>query len=388
LVWEYDEGGYQSDRFMELHPEVKIELVMTAGEEAKLDSMIAAGTPPDLFALSEVNFIRYYLDGVVLNLQPFIDVDPDFNLDDFFPDLLATSTGPDGNLYGLGGDFGAQLLWYNKTLLDKGGLSHPNPNWRWDDHRAAAAALTTGEGVEKVYGTLPFDWFCPQFSVIWQNEGRVFSDDATTCLMDSDEAIGALEYIMSYVEDGTAATPVHIAAMGLSTGGLFAGGRAALFPGGHWVKWEFADTEDFEWDVTALPQQKRAATFLHQAFWSASVATKHPQTAWDWIKWTTNREMSIYQCTYFGGQSTRKAVAEELATNPPEEAGPHIPKVWKALYDVALLGGKNYSNVVPFSEIIDSVWNPALARMWNKEATPRQIGQEIKTGADAILARS
>jgi multiple sugar transport system substrate-binding protein len=387
LVWEYEEGGYQTDEYVKNNPDIKMEVVMSAGEEGKLDSMIAAGTPPDLFVLGDNNFIRYYTEGVLLNLQPLIDKDPEFSLDDYFPDILAGSQSPDGDQYALGPDFGAQLLWYNKTLLDEASVSYPDDSWTWQDLQNAAPILTKGEGAQKVFGTLPYNWWAVQFCPIWQNEGEVFSEDSKTCVIDSPEAIEALEFILGFVVDGTAASPGELAGMGMESGQLFAANRAALFPGGHWEKWQFEDTEDFEWDVTVLPKNKVAATYLHQAFWSASIDTQYPEAAWDWIKWIVSRDMSLYQCVTFGGMSPLISLAEDLANNPPEEVGPHVPKVWKALFGTAR-GGRNYSKVLPFSEIMDSVWDPALDKMWNEELPPAGVAQEIKAGADAILQRS
>jgi ABC-type glycerol-3-phosphate transport system substrate-binding protein len=112
--------------------------------------------------------------------------------------------------------------------------------------------------------------------------------------------------------------------------------------------------------------------------------TKVVETVWDWLKFASDRDMQIYQCTEYGGLSWSITVADELINNPPEAAGPYNPMVWKALQKAGR-GGKNYSKVGPFLEIMDSVWAPALDKMFNGEATPEEVGQEIKAGADPIL---
>lgn len=384
FVSEEEEGGFQADQYMKRNPNVEVEIIIAAGEESKLDSMIAAGTPPDITIADDGSFAHLYSLGALLNLQPMIEADSDFTLKDFFPDILAGAQGTNGDQYGLGGDFGAQLLWYNKTLMDAESIAYPDENWTWNDHMTAAAALTQGEGAQKVYGSLPFNWFAPQFACIWQNDGEVFSDDIKTCLMNTPEAVGALDYIYSYVKNGTSPSPGELAGMGMEMGQLFAANRAALFPGGHWEKVAFEDTQDFEWDVTVLPKGKAAMTYLHQAYFCGMATTKEVETVWDWLKFISDRDMSIYQCTEYGGLSWRIAVADELINNPPEAAGPYTPKVWKALQKAGR-GGKNYSKVQPLGEIMDSVWAPALDRLFNGEATPEEVGQVIKEGADPIL---
>jgi multiple sugar transport system substrate-binding protein len=387
IYWEDNEGPAQANGYMEEHPEVTIELIPFAGEDAKMDSMIAAGTPPDFMPFGDVNWYQYYVDGVLLNLQPLIDADEEFSEDDYFAEILDTSRNDEGDLYCLGPDFGAQLLWYNKSLFDEAGLPYPDEDWTWQDHKDAAAAITAGEGAEKVYGTMPHNWWAVQIPLVWQNNGEVFSESPVTCLMDSDEAIGALDYMVSFVRDGTSASPGQLSGMGMETGQLFAAGRVGLFPGGHWESWQFADTEDFEWDVTAVPKNEAWATWLHQAFWGVSATTAAPEVAWDWLKFTAGPKWSEWFCAQFGGMSTIISVAEKLATSDPLEigaAGPHVGLIWKALYRSAR-GGRLYSRIPTFLEVMDNAWGPTVDELWNEDITPAEAGLKIKEIADPIL---
>jgi ABC-type glycerol-3-phosphate transport system substrate-binding protein len=205
--------------------------------------------------------------------------------------------------------------------------------------------------------------------------------------MDAPEAVEALDYMLNYVRQEWAPSPQQISGMGMESGQLFGAGRAGMFPGGHWEYGGFGEAEGFEWDVTAVPQQKQAATFLHQAIWGVSAATQAPEVCWEWIKLTCGPEQSEIFVTLIGGQSTLISVAERLATNPPETAvGTGVAKVWKALYNSAS-GGRSYSRVRGFLEIIDSVWSPVIDMLWSGEYTPEQAGQEIAEGANAILQR-
>src|SRR5690606_4254204 len=70
LYWEDFEGPMQAEGYMEMHPEEACELIPSGGEDTKLDAMIAAGTPPDLFTVGDGNFLYLLQGGVLLNLQP------------------------------------------------------------------------------------------------------------------------------------------------------------------------------------------------------------------------------------------------------------------------------------------------------------------------------
>jgi multiple sugar transport system substrate-binding protein len=386
IYWEDAEGPMQAEAFMETRPEVKFELIPFAGEDAKLDGMIAAGTPPDLFPLGDVNFIKYFVAGNLLNLQPLIEADSAFDLSIYFPRILRTSQAPNGDLYALGPDFGAQLLYYNKTLFDEAGLSYPNEEWTWQDMQEAAGVLTKGEGATKQFGTMPHNWWAVQFPLVWQNGGNLFTEDGTKCLMDTPEAIEALDYMASYVRQEWAPTPQQLSGMGMESGQLFATGRAGMMPGGHWEFNAFSDSEAFEWDVTVVPRGQEEATFLHQAFWSVSSTTEVPEVCWEWLKFTCGPEWSEKFALEVGGMSSVMSVAEKLATNPPEGTASGVAKVWKALFGSALRGRSVY-NVVPFLEIVDSAWGPAVDSLWSGDSTAEQTGQEIAANANKILDR-
>ncbi len=381
LYYEDVEGLVQSQDYMKLHPEVTIEPI-PAGE-GKLDSMIAAGTPPDLFPIGDVTFPKYLKEKTILNLQPLIAAEK-FDLSAYFPRILQTSQAPNGDLYALGPDFGAQLLYYNKTLFDQAGVDVPTEEWTWDNVKEAAQKITKGEGANKIYGTMPHSPWFAQFPLIWQNGGEIFNEDGTKCLMDSAEAIEALSYIYEFVKQGQAPTPQQLSGMGMESGQLFAAKRAAMFPGGHWEFNAFKEATDFEWDVTVVPKRKNAVSFLHQAFWSASSKTKEPEVCWDWIKFTCGPEQSEKFCLALGGMSTLKAVAERLANNPPGTASSGVKKVWKALYRSGLVG-RAPNNVYRFAEFVDNAWEPNVDKMWAGDLTPQQTGQAIATEGTKIL---
>lgn len=385
LYWDDFEGPMQAEAFMTENPGVKIELIPYAGEESKLDSMIAAGQPPDVFVLSANNLVRYYEDGNLLDFQPMIDAEG-FDLSIYFPEVLAAPRQADGGLYGLGPDFGAELFYYNTGLLDAAGLPHPDENWTWQEMQETAAALTQGDGTSKQYGIMPFDPAPPQMSLVWQNGGQVFSEDGKSCLMDSPEAIEALDYMADFVRNGYAPTPQQLSGMGMDRGQLFATGRVGLMSMGHWAIIFFEDNDDLQWNVTVLPKNKEQATFLYQAIWSASSKSEEPQLAWDFIKYSCSPEWSEKFVIEIGGQSSVIEVAERLATNPPATAGEGLAKVWNAVYK-ATPGAISISNIRDYNEVLDTAWAPGMDKLWSGELTAEQAGQSIATTANQILQR-
>ena len=375
------EGPMQARAYMEDHPGVTIEMIPYAGEDAKLDSMIAAGTPPDLFVIGGENLIKYYVGGALLNLQPLIDADGS-DLSIYFPQILEAPRKADGGLYGLGPDCGAELFYYNKTLFDQAGLSYPDDTWTWKEVTEAAEAMTQGAGAEKQYGILPYESPPSQYAVLWQNGVEIIDEAATTCHMDTPEAIEALDYMARLVHNEWAPAPQQLRGMGMDRGQLFAAGRVGMMSYGHWAIIYFDDKEKFEWEVTTLPKNKENATFLYQAIWSASSATKEPDLCWDFLKFSCSPEWSEKFVIEIGGLSSVKEVAERLAPS----AGKHVPALAKVGRQCSTPRQRApMSHVVNLNEVTDTAWNPAMDKLWSGEYTAEQAGVEITERANQIL---
>jgi ABC-type glycerol-3-phosphate transport system substrate-binding protein len=86
-----------------------------------------------------------------LDLQPLIDADPGFQLDDYPAALLAPYR-RGGQLHGLPWGINMRMLLYNKDLFDAAGLQPPAAGWTMDDLLNAAQRLTSGQGDARQYG--------------------------------------------------------------------------------------------------------------------------------------------------------------------------------------------------------------------------------------------
>jgi multiple sugar transport system substrate-binding protein len=148
----------------------------------KLKTLLAAKTPPDMFAIDAPLYLDYQSQGVLLNLQPYLDKNPGM-LDGLYPQTLQAYQTPQG-YFGLPRDFQTIVLFYNKSMFDKAGLAYPTGDWTWDDLRAAAKSLTidsNGDGKIDQYG-FAFDMWDmePGYSeAIWSYGGEILNADHT-----------------------------------------------------------------------------------------------------------------------------------------------------------------------------------------------------------------
>jgi len=87
----------------------------------------------------------------LLDLQPLIDADATFTLDDY-PSPLVTPFRQGSGLYGLPDAVDFRVLNYNPAAFDAAHLAYPTAAWTLDDFLSAAQQLTRGAGKNKHYG--------------------------------------------------------------------------------------------------------------------------------------------------------------------------------------------------------------------------------------------
>ncbi|NLN18497.1 MAG: extracellular solute-binding protein [Firmicutes bacterium] len=131
------------DEFEASHFGVRIELMhVTSGNmPEKMISMALGGQIVDVWMSNADTALTYYTAGITTALNSFMDNDPTFNRDRFFPAALeAYARG--GIQYGLSSHFQVTSIWYNKELFDKTGLHYPKDDWSWEQFRDYAKKLT------------------------------------------------------------------------------------------------------------------------------------------------------------------------------------------------------------------------------------------------------
>jgi multiple sugar transport system substrate-binding protein len=106
------------DDFHKGNPNITVKVDVSDWDSywTKLNTLIAGGTPPDVFAMDAPLFLDWQRRGALLNLQPYIDANPGF-LDGIYPQTLTAYKTADG-YYGLPRDFQTIVLFYNKDMFD------------------------------------------------------------------------------------------------------------------------------------------------------------------------------------------------------------------------------------------------------------------------------
>jgi multiple sugar transport system substrate-binding protein len=274
------------DDFQKVNPNITVKVDVSDWDSywTKLNTLIAGGTPPDVFAMDAPLFLDWQSRGALLNLQPYIDANPGF-LDGIYPQTLTAYKTADG-YYGLPRDFQTIVLFYNKDMFDAAGVDYPTADWTYDDMLAAAKKLTLdtdNDGKVDQYGLWSDTWDMELLwsEAIWAYGGEIISDDHTKTLIGEGGARDAWAYIDSLYKEGVMPTPTTSGEFGLD---LFQSGMAAMTTIGHWAVPGYVQS-GINFDVAPMPKGPAGqATSVNSAGFVISKDSKHADAAFEFIK--------------------------------------------------------------------------------------------------------
>jgi multiple sugar transport system substrate-binding protein len=274
------------DDFHAANPNITVKVEVSDWDSywTKLNTLIAGGTPPDVFAMDAPLYLDWQSRGALLNLQPYIDATPGF-LDGVYPQTL--SAYKVGNeYYGLPRDFQTIVLFYNKDMFDKAGVTYPTADWTYTDLLNAAKTLTkdaNGDGKIDQFGLWTDTWDMELFwsEAIWAYGGDIINSDHTRTLIGEGGARDAWSYIDSLYKEGVMPKPATAGEYG---GDLFQSGNAAMTTIGHWAVPGYVQA-GIKFGVAPMPTGPVGrATSVNSAGFVVSKDSKNPDAAFAFIK--------------------------------------------------------------------------------------------------------
>jgi multiple sugar transport system substrate-binding protein len=349
----------------------------------KLKTQLAANTPPDIFAMDAPLFLDYQSRGVLLNLQPYIDKNPDM-LKNVYPQTLSAYKTPDG-YYGLPRDFQTIVLFYNKDMFDAAGIAYPTASWTWNDLQAAAKQLTkdtNGDGKIDQYGFVFDQWDMePGWSeAIWANGGDIVSADHTKTLIGEPSARQAWQMLSDMVFVDKSVPDANT--IGQYGSDLFQAKVAAMTPMGHWAVPGY-NTAGFKYDVVPMPKGSAGqATSVNSAGFVVAKATKHPQEAFEFIKFVLSQAGQTRLAELGFACPVLKTVAESPI---------FLQQTASTLNQQVFLDSLVFAHMKPVFKGYDewaSVVGDGMGAVWRGEADLNTTLDDIVTQADAVLAKN
>lgn len=298
------------ERFEQEHPGVKIHYysgVLKEDYPEWFARKLLKGEVPDVFMVLSDDFKQYCSLGVMKDLSGLMEQDAGFDTEKFYDTALRAGE-YGGRQYALPYEVVPTLIFVNKTLLNREGLTSPSADWTWEDLYQICKAVTKDtdhDGKLDQFGTYNYGWLEAAYS----NGASPFSVDGRTCDFTNQETAEAIRFIseINDLYEGRQVTMEDFDAGNVAFMPLtFAEYRTyKTYP------YKIKKYRNFRWDCTTLPAGPLGGNIseVDALLMGISRHTEHEQLAWEFLKLLTYDEeiqMDIFR--YSQGASVLKSV--------------------------------------------------------------------------------
>jgi multiple sugar transport system substrate-binding protein len=361
---------------------VKVEVSDWDSYWTKLKTLLSADTPPDVFAMDAPLYLDYQSRGVLLNLQPYLDKNPDM-LKGVYPQTLEAYKTSDG-MYGLPRDFQTVVLFYNKDMFDAAGVAYPTADWTNEDLRNAAKQQTkdsNNDGKTDQYGFYADLWDMELIwsEAIWAYGGDVINAEHTKTLVGEPKARQAWQLFHDMMFEDKSWPDSNVAQE--YGGDPFLAGVAAMTTIGHWAVPGYAEVK-FKWDVAPMPKGPAGqATSVNSAGFVVGKASKSPDAAFEFLKYVLSEPAQKRLAELGFACPVLKSVAESDS----------FLKQSTQIDQKVFLDSLNYAHMKPVFKGYDE-WSSAIgdgmAGIWTGEAELDPTLDQAVKAADEVLANN
>lgn len=351
IISDYNAGG----------PTKEVQSIMLVWGDyyTKLQTAVAAGKGPDVGVSHASKLPELVEQGVVEPIDSYLE-ELDIDLSTMYGENSLDSVTFDGEVYALPLDTHAEILYYNKDILEKAGVTLNDEGGldikSKDDFFAildkCKKVIGDGESVISLTnnGDDPYRvWWATYFQM---GGTPLVNDEGTEVTMDKDIAVKAAEFVKSLYDNGYIAEGID------DHQKFFQSGKAAFYIGGTWGTGALEQTEGLNFAAQPWPQ-----LFENDSCWADShtlILPVNPERTEEETKAAVEFMVGASKdggVTWAGsGQipANKEVLESQEYKDMPYRSG------YKAALDTAVLPSKNphfYAMKSGMIESLDTLWS-------------------------------
>jgi len=293
--------------FHKRHPNIKVTLepVSYKEKETKYTVESAAGRAPDVFHVHAFSLPMFFGKGYAKDLSSFIEREGPGFLDAWYP-LPIKLMKHKGKVRAMPGDYMTMVLFYNTTMFKAAGLDPGKPPKTADEFLEYALKLTRdtdGNGKIDQWGFGTVGAKSPGFPLrfgpwLWSFGADYLTPDMKRSALDSPEAKEAFAFFVELYTKYKVVPPGLTAMNPQEVRTQLAQKKVAMILGSGWtppiVNKINPDLKAFEvLKAAPAPVKRKQGTAIWLSSWVMSPNTKHPNEAWELMKFVTSKEIEL-----------------------------------------------------------------------------------------------
>lgn len=315
------EGKLYKQKIEEFNKEnegkIKVELTAiprtgdASGYDDKVNAAVTTNSLPDVLTVDGPTVAAQAKAGMLLPIDDYVDKS---DLADFNKDIIEQGT-VDGKLYGLGAMDSSVVVYYNKDMFAKAGITAPTDSksaWTLDELYENAKKLTSGDvygidmhlnwgGEWNTFAYLPF---------IQSTGGQIISNDGkkTDGYINSDKVVEPINFLKKLVDEKIVnKTPID---------NSFEEGKAAMAFSGTWEPATLAKYPDLKWGMMPYPKTTKDGKSVSPCggwgFYMTKSAAGKEKAAAELIKYMTSTQSCIDMFKTNGMPPARQSAFDKI----------------------------------------------------------------------------
>jgi len=314
----------------------------------KLLPALAAGNGPDIEAMDTQDLPQYAVKHVFVPLTSYYKSSPDTSA---LAKGAVEGTVVDGTEYAVPVNFAPLMLYWNKTLFAKAGISGAPANWaEW----IADLKKLSKPGSAPQYGLAMGDNnTIPVWPILlWENGGGIVNPTVTKSMLSDPATVAAVQqWSTLIVKDGI--TPKNIS--GADADSLFQAQKAAMEVNGPWATTGYAQAK-VNFGLAPVPAGPAGTITLADVIAMSINAKDSPAkiaAAETFFNFWNSKQTQITYAVGTGFVPTRTDItATDLAANPDV-----------ALFEAAGAKAQPYELGTQYTNIETDTWEPAIEKI-------------------------
>ena len=386
--------------FERQNPDIKIQFI--ENDEARLNAMLASGSPPDFVRGAAVGSANNNARGLATSLDEYLDKSSVLTRGDLLPvndnwrwDGRRIGAGP---YYGITKDWSQDAtIWYNRALFDRAKidyLSTTEPVTHDQLLDIARKLAVRKDGKTTVYGLgVEWQWGLsgPLFSMILSQGGTVYNGDLTETDLTTAEAKRALQWLVDLAQSGAAPSSLNPLPDGadLST---FMAGRMAVSQDGFWYGGNFIKAPAaLQAGIRMAPAPVMGGTrvspcYAGQGAWIPA-KSKNKDAAWKLMEYFMAGPPAVERATSGWGLPALKSLLPKLPQELPYQKEAYRTSQAELAYNVSMpdspyILGTNWINTL--NQYVDQAARRKITVDVAAQKVTDDINKLLKQGKDRI----
>ncbi|HHX12749.1 MAG TPA: sugar ABC transporter substrate-binding protein [Clostridiales bacterium] len=366
--------------------------------DTKITTMIAGNDIPEVCMLDAASLMYTYAEeGIVLNMQDFINKDPDFDKDSMMDQFKYMLTNDYMAGYGIGSE--NITMFYNPSLFQKYGVDEPPASyknaWDWDTFVNVAQQLTIDEEGRnaldpnfdpeniETYGVTISKWWAGFMPFIYSMGGDFLNEDGTSIGYASEigqdvlQKLADLTYVYHVAPTPTSSETMPGASEALTTN------RVAMTFDGQWTNASLI-SDGVDYNVAALPKMGATAKTTMTFGGISIMNTDKAEAAWEFVKFILSEAACepLYKSGLWLPTNANEYTEEYINTFITDA---HPSNYYEAIVAPMLDGTAErpvVATIKNFNKINDII-TPALDELWAGEMNAAEAIATIEAQANA-----